>query len=149
EDRTGSVWFGTWGGGLDKLKYGAISSFTEKHGLLSNLILGICEAGNGSIWIGTDFETGLFHLYNGRFDHYGREEGLVDSALRVVYIDREESLWIGTRTALCHFTNGKFTRFTVNEGLAGNSIRTILQDHEGVLWIGTETGLSSYRDGHF
>ncbi len=149
EDHTGSMWFGTWGGGLNKLKYGAMSSFTAKHGLSSDLILGLGEARNGSIWIGTDFEGGLFHLFNGHIDHYGREDGLVDSALRVVFEDREEKLWIGTRTALYIFSNGKFTRFTTADGLVGNSIRAILQDHEGVIWIGTETGLSCYRDGHF
>ncbi|MDB6027415.1 MAG: Two component regulator propeller domain protein [Verrucomicrobiales bacterium] len=148
EDRTGGIWMGTWGGGLNKLKYGAMSSYTAQHGLASDMILGICEAHNGSIWIGTDFENGLFHLYNGQFDHYGREDGLIDPAVRVVYEDQKTNLWIGTRTALYIF-NRKFTRFTTNEGLAGNSIRTILEDHAGTVWIGTESGLSCYRDGQF
>lgn len=54
EGRDGSLWIGTGGGGLARLKDGRFTAYTTKEGLSGNIVRSLCEGRDGSLWIGTD-----------------------------------------------------------------------------------------------
>jgi signal transduction histidine kinase len=149
EDRNGSLWIGTWGGGLNRLKDEKVRAFTTTNGFPDALVLSTCEARDGSLWIGLDFDGGIARLKDGKFTHYTWKDGLIGAAVRVMHEDRLGRLWIGTSGGLSCFKEGKFTNYTVKDHLAGNTVRTIYEDQEGNLWFGTEGGLSRWNHGQF
>lgn len=56
EDQKGTLWIGTYGGGLDKLnrKTGVFSHFTEEEGLSNNVIFSILEDDEGYLWLSSN-----------------------------------------------------------------------------------------------
>ncbi|MGI8964967.1 MAG: ligand-binding sensor domain-containing protein, partial [Limisphaerales bacterium] len=142
---------GTWGGGLNELKDGKITTYTarkNKNSLSSDLVMALEEDHEGALWIGTDFNGGLNRFKNGEFTHYQKEHGLT-SAILALHEDRHQRLWIGSETALHCFREGKFDHYTKADGLAGNNIYAICEDHEDNLWFGTGNGLSKWNNGKF
>ena len=149
EDRNGSVWMTTWGGGVNVLTNGTLLNFSRTNSPLYDLILSVCETKDGSLWFGADFDGGLFQMKGGSITHYGKQQGLTDQAIRVIHEDREGTLWIGTTSALYSMREGNFQRFTTANGLAGNTIRCVYEDKSGDLWIGSNEGLTRRRGETF
>lgn len=151
EASDGSMWIGTDGGGVSRQRDGKFSHFTTEHGLLSNSVLSIGEDQAGNIWVGTEHPPGLHKFEGGVFKSYSQSRGFAsDSALRVIFVDREGTLWIGTDgSGLFRHRDGAFSVFTRRDGLPSNLVRVVEQDREGTLWVGTGDGLCSYRDGRF
>lgn len=75
ESRDGSIWFGTRGG-LNRLKDGVVTNFTEKDGLLSEHIQDVREDLRGVLWIATD--KGLCSYSNGQFTPHSLALGNVN-----------------------------------------------------------------------
>lgn len=149
QDKPGSLWITTWGGGLNRLKEGRFEVFNNASHALADELLSLCEDHDGGLWIGADFNGGLFRWKDGGFTVYGRDRGFEDLAARVVYEDRKLNLWIGTSSGLNVFRDGKFIRYTTTNGLPGNIVRAIREDREGHLWVGTDGGLCQVREGEF
>jgi ligand-binding sensor domain-containing protein len=66
EDREGTTWLGTWGGGLNELRDGKISTYGATNGLTHDFALSLHEARDGSLWVGMEFGGGLNRLQEGR-----------------------------------------------------------------------------------
>ena len=110
EDRFGTLWVGTWGGGLNRFDR-ANECFTHyinepdnTHSLSHNEVRAICEDQSGKLWIGTK-GGGLnkFDPYLGRFKHYRHDPenpfSLSGDEVMCLCADRGGRLWVGTRTA--------------------------------------------------
>ena len=150
ESADGTIWLSTWGGGMSGLRKGTVMKYNARTvNAFYDLILSVCETRDGSLWFGGDFDGGLFQFKNGAFTHFGKNDGINPSPIRVIYEDSTSDLWIGTNEALYQRRDGKFRRFTRADGLAGNTIRAIHQDSSGNLWIGTTGGLSRRTNGKF
>src|SRR5882724_4038556 len=75
EDKAGTLWIGTAGGGLTSFKNGKFTTYTIKDGLANDRIGAICESNDGSLWIGTI--RGLSRFKNGKFTNYTTKDGLL------------------------------------------------------------------------
>jgi signal transduction histidine kinase len=53
-DAEGTLWIGTGGGGLSRLKKGRVATFTTREGLPDNTISQILEDDAGNLWLGGD-----------------------------------------------------------------------------------------------
>ncbi|MGD2092988.1 MAG: two-component regulator propeller domain-containing protein [Candidatus Aminicenantes bacterium] len=156
EDRQGTLWIGTDGGGLNSMKNGKFSTYTTRDGLSSNMIRPISEDREGNLWIGT-FGGGLNRMKNGKFTIYTTKQGLANNRIRVIHQDRRGNLWIGSEGGLNRLVlpnSGdaplSITTYTSKDGLAGNVVRAIYEDREGNLWIGTYSGgLNRLKNGKF
>jgi signal transduction histidine kinase/streptogramin lyase len=156
EDRQGTMWIGTDGGGLNSIKNGKFSTYTTREELSSNMIRPISEDREGNLWIGT-YGGGLNRMKNGKFTVYTTKQGLVNNKIRVIHQDRRGNLWIGTEGGLNRLvlpnsgdTPLSITTYTTKDGLVGNVVRTIYEDREGNLWIGTYSGgLNRLKNGKF
>jgi ligand-binding sensor domain-containing protein/signal transduction histidine kinase len=151
ENHAGNLWIGTWGGGLNQLQpgTGAVTVYSTKNSFPHDLILSTCEARDGSLWAGADFDGGLSQLKDGRLTHYSAKEGLINAAVRVIHEDHCGNLWVGTSRGLSCLRERKFTSYFIKDGLADDAIRAICEDHLGRLWFGTEGGLNCWQEGQF
>jgi len=146
QDKSGNIWFATYGGGASKYDGKAFTYFTEKEGLCNNTIYSILEDKNGNLWFGT--WGGGVSKYDGKnFTHYTVAEGLSNNFVLSILEDIHGNLWFGTNGGGVSKYNGKtFTHYAEREGLS-NSIYSILEDRNGDLWFGSDGGGVSKFDG--
>jgi serine phosphatase RsbU (regulator of sigma subunit)/streptogramin lyase len=147
EDKSGNLWFGTYGGGVSRYDGKSFTSFTEKEGLANNGVRSILEDKSGNLWFGTD--GGGVSRYDGKsFTSFTEKEGLANNGVRSILEDKSGNLWFGTDGGGVSRYDGKsFTSFTEKEGLANNAVLSILEDKSGNLWFGTYGGGVSRYDG--
>jgi len=158
QDKT--IWAGTYGKGLWRVKGDQRIQYTTADGLSSDQIRSLYQDAQGTLWIGT-FGGGLNALRDGKFFHYGARDGLLSDNIGKVF-DDGESLWLSTTRGICRiakselleFSAGKRARlepqnYGVEDGLrsaqcapayptAGGGIRT----SDGRLWFTTGRGLA-------
>ncbi len=106
EGSDASLWIGTYGGGLSRLKDGKFTIYTTADGLISDVVARLCADNDGGVWIGTD--GGLSYFKGGRFTNYTVANGLAHNAIRQLYRDPSGTVWIGTnRGGLNRVTDGR------------------------------------------
>ncbi|MEM9338256.1 MAG: two-component regulator propeller domain-containing protein [Bacteroidota bacterium] len=78
ESRNGTLWIGTFGGGLNRLdrEKGVFKSYTEKDGLANNVIKAIQEDDNQNLWISTNKGLTRFDPKRETFTNYDINDGL-------------------------------------------------------------------------
>ena len=153
EDPSGVMWFGTWGGGLNKYNQ-ATERFqlyqhspSQPNSLSDNIVWSVVEDSRGRLWIGTlngglnrlDRSTGDLVVY--RYDETDPGSILSDD-VRSVLEDRQGSLWIATAGGLDRLNprTNRFTHFVHNpedpNSLSGDRVNVLLEDRSGAIWIG-------------
>jgi ligand-binding sensor domain-containing protein/signal transduction histidine kinase len=140
EDRDGGVWAGTREGDLWRLQNG---SWTQRPNFaLVCAITAIAQAGDGSLWIGTE-GRGLYQYRGEIRSHFDRSNGLLSNLIRALHIDAQGAIWIGTAGGgLSRWHEGRLATFTTREGLPDNTISQILEDNSGRLWFGSNRGIA-------
>lgn len=106
------------------------------------------------MWIGS--EAGLQRFDGNNFVNYKyRDNELSHSTVRVLLVDKEDNLWIGTQYGV-DFYDTKLERFTsidinsqINKGDSSSEkflyIRSLYLSPEEELWIGSYEGLTKYN----
>ncbi|MBX7222288.1 MAG: GAF domain-containing protein [Blastocatellia bacterium] len=150
----GSLWIGTYGAGLSRLKDGNWTTFDKQSGpFASNVVTALLETsteGRSLIWAGT--EDGLFQ-FDGtlwkRADQptWGLTQPLaVISLLETATAQGQPVIWAGTRNqGLVRLENNRFTVLqTANSGLPGNTVFSLTETPQAsgsrFLWVGTNLG---------
>ncbi len=144
EDRQGAICIATGSEGLYKIAENGLPMSFEPKLPVSNLTA-LCATGDGSLWAGTEHQ-GLWRLHGGKWQEYGRQEGLNAEGIRSLYADRAGNLWVGTRNGLHRWQNGAFHVFNSRDSLIDSSAGPLLEDREGNLWVSTGTGLSRFSN---
>jgi len=136
-DRSGNLWFGTWGGGISKFDGKSFTNFTTANGLSNNLVHCLAEDTVGNIWIGT--EGGGISIYDGySFSIKTKSDGLANDIVYGIIPDRNGNMWIAAGVGgASKFDGERFTNFNRENGLSGNSVIKIAEDSNGFIWFGT------------
>jgi ligand-binding sensor domain-containing protein/signal transduction histidine kinase len=143
-DKSGNLWFATYGGGISRYDGKEFRNFTATHGLINNLVNTIIEDTERNLWIGT---FGGVSRYNGRFfTNYTIAQGLVNNYTNSIFQDKTGNLWFGTGGGVSCYDGKVFKSYTTTDGLISNWVTSILQDKSGNFWFGTAGGVS-YYDG--
>jgi two-component system sensor histidine kinase ChiS len=163
EDSAGTLWVGTWGGGLSQLVDRETGKFVhyrhnpdDPHSLGDDVVWAIHEDSTGALWVGNYDVGGLDKLdrATGRFTHYRHNptdpHSLSSDTILAIHEDQTHTLWVGTNDGLNRFDREteKFTRYYYDpadpHSLSANAVTVIFEDQTGVLWLGTDDGLNKY-----
>jgi signal transduction histidine kinase len=109
EDRDGSLWIGTGGGGLQRFKEGRFSALTKADGLPSDNIGSLYVDADGVLWAGTT--GGLVRMDHGKITRWGRGEGLLNDRVGYIVEDSMGWLWLGSTAGLSRVRKGALTDF--------------------------------------
>jgi len=91
----GTVWVGTWGGGLAKFDGQNFTNYTVADGLPSNHVFMLHEDSNGTLWVGTSH--GLTSFANGKFGPpLTIHEGLFSNTVFSMDTQEGNILWVGS-----------------------------------------------------
>jgi len=150
ESSDGTLWIGTYGGGLARLRRGRIEAFHPDL-LGAERLRGMYETPSGSIYIATA-GGGMLRIDGDRVTRYTTRDGLPVDRIWTEISDGAGGLWVATHGGgVVRWRDGKVTqRITSHEGLPNDFARAIFRDADGTLWIGTDgAGLAEWRDGDF
>jgi ligand-binding sensor domain-containing protein len=149
EDREGSLWIGTRGGGLVQMEDANVTGFTSRHGLASDLTKCVMQASDGSIWVGTE-GGGVSCLRNGEFRNYTMRDGLPSDFIYALAEGPSGVIWLGSAhpAALVRFEDGRFKTYSGRHGFrVDHQVRAIHVDKDGSVWTGGEEGGVSHLKG--
>ncbi|HMP84065.1 MAG TPA: two-component regulator propeller domain-containing protein, partial [Verrucomicrobiota bacterium] len=137
-DDESSLWVGTDGGGLNRVRRSSFSVVPESR---KSVVQSVSADGEGGLWMGLNGE-GAVHQKNGESRGYGFAEGLFNLNVWSVFMDNRQRLWAGTWGGLYLFDDetGFFRPAFTVEALQ-QSVLAIHQDRGGRLWFGTQHGL--------
>jgi signal transduction histidine kinase/ligand-binding sensor domain-containing protein len=138
QDHHGSLWIGTWGSGLFRLKEGQFQR--ELPPWNSSAIRTMEEDAAGNVWIGTWF-NGLFRYNGAGFKHIllGRET--LTDAVSALLSDKDGGFWVGTYTGLLHYADGVPAKSKGVILLKDKLITCMAQSDDGSILVGTSAGL--------
>jgi len=144
--RSGLMWFGTNSGGASSFDGVKFTNYTEKNGLVSNIVYTICDDKKGNILFGT---YGGLSVYNGfTFHNYTDSTGLPHKRIYKIIRDNQDGIWIATAKGVCRFDGKKIIPFQENKILNESSVFSIYADSKGRIWFGTLTSGAIVFDGH-
>jgi ligand-binding sensor domain-containing protein/signal transduction histidine kinase/DNA-binding response OmpR family regulator len=164
-DREGSVWLGTYNGGVNVV-YNQSDNFYNlgrkqghNNGLSSEIVNAVMQDIDGSLWIGTDNGAADLNHVDSTFTVYHayrddkKKTALLNSSVKAIssHLDSTK-LWVGTGNGLKIFN--KKTRAFEEVNLIGKPSvpgfiqnYVLLRDKDG-LWVGTNfDGLYYIKDG--
>ncbi|MCX6151208.1 MAG: ATP-binding protein [Ignavibacteriales bacterium] len=163
EDKSGTIWIGTNGGGLNKFddktekfihfKY----DINNPKSLSDNVVNTILEDKNGVLWIGTDNGLNKFDKVSKTFFSYKNDpsnsNSISNNYVNTIFEDSQSNLWVGTNDGgLNKFDRAKgiFYQFK-NDPKNSNSISNdriwaIQEDpnNKNILWVATYGGLNKF-----
>lgn len=163
-DRSGYLWIGTYGDGLNRAAIQEATSETLKierfkhdpndpTSLSDNYVIKLLVDRTGNLWIGTS-TGGLNKLAPGskRFERYQHEPGnprsLGTNGVNYLFESRTGILWIGTDRGLYKLitdsTGTSFIGYTQQHGLSNDNVMSITEDDHGHLWIGSFGGIDRF-----
>jgi signal transduction histidine kinase/ligand-binding sensor domain-containing protein len=116
-------------------------TWQTNEGLPQNSVHAIAQTADGYLWFGT--EAGLARFDGFQFSVFDKRNTplLVSSTITSLFVDREQTLWVGTLgNGLLCYRGGRFQVPSWAQRLSGDTILALHQDAFGALWIGTESG---------
>lgn len=100
----GTVWAGTWGGGLARFDGKQWKNYTVADGLPSNHVFMLHNDRKGRLWIGTG--RGLARLgKDGKFSVMTTKDGLLSDAVFSMATGPAGDLWVGSFGGVAHIRN--------------------------------------------
>ena len=99
-DREGTVWAGTWGGGLGRFDGKKWTNYTTKEGLPGNHVSLLHVSRQGQLWIGTN--NGLAQLNDGKFAVMTTHDGLFANTVFSMAAASDGGIWVGSYGGVAH-----------------------------------------------
>lgn len=91
----GTVWAGTWGGGVARYDGKKWTNFTSRDGLAGNVVYSMARDDKGRMWFGTDRGVSLFDGKGWR--SLTPHDGLLDANVYSLAVAPDGDVWAGTR----------------------------------------------------
>ncbi|MBY0241472.1 MAG: diguanylate cyclase [Burkholderiaceae bacterium] len=155
-DRSGSMWAGSWGGGVArhdpqsraflKIRHSASNPDTPAHpGVVRAM-----ESADGKLWLGTNGEgvdvlDADGHVVARHRPRRADSGALADGAVTCLAQDAGGGVWVATLDGTLHRLRAgasAFERYGEAHGLPGGPIRTMVFGPDGALWAGSSKGLA-------
>ncbi len=158
-DRSGMLWIGSWGGGLQRygIQQEAVRmlrhSPNRNNGLSRANVRSMLETSDGRLLIGSDgngidiFDRKLGLIGGYRSDN-SKPETTIAAAVLALSQTADLSIWAGTRqSGLQKLAAGKneWQTYATEQGLPSNQIRSLYTSKNNGLWVGTTQGVALWR----
>ncbi|MCB1877712.1 MAG: diguanylate cyclase [Chromatiales bacterium] len=159
ESADGSVWVGSYGGGLDRVPFldGEVQHFGKSAsedgvGLNDARVMAVQIADDGRVWVGTrNGGVNVIQPADGSVTYLRHEpnndNSLSSDAVTSILKDSTGMLWVGTYGAGLNRVDpytGEVRRYRHLAGdsgsLSSDRILSVYEDSTGKLWVGTENG---------
>ena len=156
EDSDGVLWLGCgYDGGLirfdrdDMLMKSYVNNKNDTSSLSYNSINSIAEDDYGNIWVGTTYGLNKFDKETERFQRFGEEEGITNTYIYGILIDKENNPWVSTNGGIfkLNMKKGITERFDVNDGFGSNefNVYSYYKNKEGVMYFGGIKGIDYFN----
>lgn len=94
----GTIWAGTWGGGVSHFDGKTWTNYTIKEGLAGNIVYSVEQDASGALWFGTN---GGLSRYDGEHWHkFTRKDGLLDDSVYAIATAANNDVWVGSRSGV-------------------------------------------------
>lgn len=152
--RDGSVWIGTSGGGLARLRDGIITTYARSNGLSSDFIVALMSDDfDSGLWVGTSYASGSAGAYSPGLDRFKDGKILNENAavsglgslLTCFLKDHKGAMWIGSQKGLSRFDREDRLANGGSIELSNRAVNALCEDHVGNIWIGTDSGLRQWN----
>ncbi|MEX2597732.1 MAG: histidine kinase, partial [Salibacteraceae bacterium] len=125
-------WIATNGSGLLRYKDGNLDVFGKEEGLINLFVRDVTVDQEGNPWLISKNSIQRLNRTDLSFDEIKSFEPEVTSNMKVIYVDGENNLWIGTDGyGVLKFTGEQFRIFGTDDGLSSNIIMDIDQEANG------------------
>jgi hypothetical protein len=152
-DTSGRIWAAT-PGGVRCFDGHSWTTYTTEDGLGSNDVRAVCEAADGSIWVGARQPyqqpgSGIARFLEGHWDTYEFDGDYADNSVYSIYQDRSEMVWFGTGGGLLRRYDGSgWEVIDTDTGRTGFPIiEDIVQARDGSIWLATVGYGTMHFDG--
>lgn len=103
------------------------------------------QAPDGVIWVGTH-EHGLTQLNSQSAVMTSVANGLPNNHVLSIFVDRENTLWVGTHRGLTQFREAPFHSHRKEDGLGYDYVRALLQNSDGSILVGGLGGIKQIQN---
>lgn len=142
------VWVGTMRGILELIPRG--SGWDEVpnrnvHGTVTTLV----GDRDGNLWVGTRHHGICRIAQNGNLDYWASQNGLPNDAIRSMFVDDEQNIWIGMLNGgMSRWRKAPLIPFGKPEGFPAEYAANVFSARDGDMWMGTwGKGLFRMHDG--
>ncbi len=154
KDNSGSIWFGTIGGGVIKYYGSNFKHYQFKrrnhNSLGGQFVLNFTEEEDSKIWVGTN--GGSFSLFDPVSETFERFKIPGSESIIFQVFPDGNNLWLATSSDGLVKFDRKSKSFVFNKksqinntGISSNNVQRILDAGNGSFWIGTDNGLNKFQ----
>ena len=136
----GTIWAGTEGGGLLRIRDGRETLFSIADGLSDGFVRRILRDRRGRLWVGTD--DGLFVQRGPRFQRMDATANLPRMAVHSLAEDSQGRIWVGGSSLVAIGPDGRVANYSLPGKYSETRVKVILQTSDGTIWVGTVGGLA-------
>jgi len=156
EDKQGTIWACTDGGGLyyythqlQKFKkYTHTTDSTSATSIPSNKVFGVYDDLDGNFWVGTAKGLSLLDRKTGKFEVHKLVDGVTQPVVFCILQDKRKRLWISSNQGLfCYDVKNKIIdHYDKSDGLQGNEYKygSCLMTKDGKFYFGGSEGYDAF-----
>ena len=141
-DHEGSLWIGTFDGGLITYKNNTFVGTIKFKILENSYIRSIFEDNANGIWIAIR-ERGVMRIDSASHQTFDTSNGLIDNQARNFCQDSKGRVWIATEKGISIYDKGKLQSFTMKEGLLYSVVNSITRGLNNTMWLATNRGIQN------
>lgn len=156
-DKDGYLWFGTFGGGVNRFDGRVFTKYAFENGLAGNVVKAIIQDKNGDMWFATN-GNGLSRYDGHYFQNYTTKDGLAHDKVVQIAEDINGDLWFATDGGVSKLDIKEykkknhepiFTNYTSSKnGLVADNLSCVAVDKKGNKWLGSDKGISLLKKEH-
>ncbi|MDP5052872.1 MAG: diguanylate cyclase, partial [Congregibacter sp.] len=140
----GSLWIGTFGEGLFRIRSGVVTHYGEEDGLSGLHIFALQQLRDGTIWISTNL---ALNLWQDDASPLTQPLPELDGKLpRHILEGKDGTVWLSSAQGLFIYRKGLLEQRIIGDGPSSSIVRATYEDQRGVLWIAAGDGTLSRLD---